>query len=120
MEVETAAQEEMRMRSDIEDQAGIAERKSNALSGELEEARMLLDTAERSRKAAEIEVSECRENINDLAYANTNLTADKRHLESVLRGQQQELESLMLSVKNSEEKCKKAVRELIIILINHN
>ena len=36
--------EEMRMRADIQDQAGIAERKGNALAGELEEARMLLDT----------------------------------------------------------------------------
>ena len=32
-------------------------------------------------------------------------------MEGVLRGQQQELESLMLSVKNSEEKCKKAVSD---------
>ena len=44
MEVETAVAEEMRMRADIEDQAGIAERRGNALAGELEEARMLLDT----------------------------------------------------------------------------
>ena len=56
-------------------------------------------------------MSECRENIQDLSYANTNLGADKRHMEGVLRGQQQELESLMLSVKNSEEKCKKAVSD---------
>ena len=111
MEVETAVQEESRIRADLEDQAGIAERKGNALAGELEEARMLLDTAERSRKAAEIEVTECRDNINDLAYSNTNLNTDKRHMESVLRGQQQELETLMLSVKNSEEKCKKAVSD---------
>ena len=56
-------------------------------------------------------MAECRENIQDLSYANTNLGADKRHMEGVLRGQQQELESLMLSVKNSEEKCKKAVSD---------
>ena len=111
MEVETAIQEETRIRSDLEDQAGIAERRGNALAGELEEARMLLDTAERSRKSAELEVTECRDNINDLAYANTNLNADKRHMEGVLRGNQQELESLMLKVKNSEEKCKKAVSD---------
>ena len=111
MEIENVVQEEMRIRADIEDQAGIAERRGNALAGELEEARMLLDTAERSRKSAEMEVAECRESINDLSYANTNLSADKRHMESVLRGQQQELETLMLSVKNSEEKCKKAVSD---------
>ena len=103
MEIETAVQEEMRIRADIEDQAGIAERRGNALAGELEEARMLLDTAERSRKSAELEVAECRENINDLSYANTNLSADKRHMESVLKGQQQELESLMLRLEQVSE-----------------
>ena len=49
MEVETAVAEEMRMRADIEDQAGIAERRGNALAGELEEARMLLDTGKRNQ-----------------------------------------------------------------------
>jgi len=111
MEIETTVQEEMRIRSDIEDQAGISERKGNALAGELEEARMLLDTAERSRKSAELEVCECRDNINDLTHANTNLNADKRHMEGILRGSQQELETLMIGVKNSEEKSKKAISD---------
>ena len=83
----------------------------NALAGELEEARMLLDTAERSRKSAELEVCECRDNINDLTHANTNLNADKRHMEGILRGSQQELETLMIGVKNSEEKSKKAISD---------
>ena len=56
MEVESIVTEESRIRSDLEDQEGIVERKANALTGELEEARMLLDTAERSRKGAEAEV----------------------------------------------------------------
>ena len=38
----------------------------NALSGELDEARMLLDTAERSRRHAENEVGDVREAMNEL------------------------------------------------------
>jgi hypothetical protein len=38
----------------------------NALSGELDEARLLLDTAERSRRHAENEVGEIREAMNEL------------------------------------------------------
>jgi len=111
MEIEGQVTEEARIRADLEDQMGIAERKGNALAGELDESHMLLDTAERSRKAAEMEVYECRESISDLTNCNTNLAGDKRHLEGVLKGAQSELESLMMSVKNSEEKSKKAVSD---------
>merc|ERR1712107_446410 len=75
MEVETTAQEEMRMRSDIEDQAGIAERKSNALSGELEEARMLLDTAEKCKKA-----------VSDASRLAEELRTEQEHSQSLERG----------------------------------
>ena len=111
MDIETVVAEEVRVRSDIEDQAGIAERKGTALAGELEEARMFLDTADRSRKAAELEIGECRDTVSDLTHHNTNLVADKRHMEGLLKGSQQELETLLLNVKNAEEKCKKAVSD---------
>jgi len=111
MELETAVQEENRSRAEIEDQLGIAERKGNALAGELEESQMLLDTAERARKAGEIELWECRDTVNVLTTANAALNADKRHMDGNLRGLQQELDDLMIGVKNSEEKCKKAIAD---------
>ena len=111
MEIEGQVSEEARIRADLENQTGISERKGHALAGELDEAHMLLDAAERSRKGAEMEVAECRENITDLTAANTNLAGDKRHMEGVLKGSQSELEALMMTVKNSEEKCKKAVAD---------
>ena len=111
MEIEGQVLEEARIRADLENQMGISERKGHALAGELDEAHMLLDAAERSRKGAEMEVAECRENISELTAANTNLAADKRHMEGVLKGSQSELESLMMTVKNSEEKSKKAVAD---------
>ncbi len=40
--------------------------KGNALASELDEARLLLDTAERSRRHAENEVGEVREAMNEL------------------------------------------------------
>jgi len=109
MEVESQIQEEARLRSDLEDKAGIAERKGNALTGEVEETRMLLDTADRARKAAESELQECRESISDLGSANNSLMSEKRRLEGIVRGLQQEIDDLLISVKNSDEKSKKAI-----------
>ena len=56
MEIEGQVSEEARIRADLENQTGISERKGHALAGELDEAHMLLDAAERSRKGAEMEV----------------------------------------------------------------
>ena len=58
MEIEGQVSEEARIRADLENQTGISERKGHALAGELDEAHMLLDAAERSRKGAEMEVAE--------------------------------------------------------------
>ena len=55
MEIEGQVSEEARIRADLENQTGISERKGHALAGELDEAHMLLDAAERSRRGAEME-----------------------------------------------------------------
>ncbi len=44
-----------------------------------------------------------------LLSANSILTAEKRRLDSELRGLQQELENLIAQMKNSEEKARKAM-----------
>ena len=82
---------------------------ANILSSELDEARLLLDTAERARRNLEAEVGEAREAIGDLTNANSSLTVDKRRLEGDVRGMQAELDNLLNQVKNAEEKARKAM-----------
>lgn len=72
---------------------------------------MLLDTAERARRNAEADVAEMREAIADLTNVNSLLTVDKRRLEGDLRGMQQELDELLIQVKNGEEKARKAISD---------
>ena len=79
------------------------------LSSELDEARLLLDTAERARRNLEAEVGDARAAIGDLSNANSILTVERRRLEGDARGMQTELENLMNSVKNAEEKARKAM-----------
>jgi len=111
LELEGCILEETRARADIQDKAGIAERKGNALSGEVDESRMLVDTADRARRSAEAELIESRDTLSELSAANTSMMADKRHIEGVVRGLQQEMDDIMISVKNSDEKSKKAVAD---------
>ena len=62
---------------------------------EVEEARLLLDTAERARKHVETDINEVRENMANLSTTNSIISTDKRRLEGDLRGMQQELDNYM-------------------------
>ncbi len=83
----------------------------NVLASEVEEARLLLDTAERARKHVDAEVVDVREAISTVGTANSIIATDKRRLEGDLRGMQQEMDNLMNQIKNSEEKTKKALAD---------
>jgi chromosome segregation ATPase len=108
-EVETAFEEESRQRQEIADKAGLAERRSNALQGELEESRSLLDSAERGKKQAEIELHDARVAVNEMTNINGRAANEKRQLESSVHSLHAEIDGLLQSVKNSEEKAKKAM-----------
>merc|ERR1712241_120808 len=57
-EVEGLYEEETRQRAEIAERAGLADRRAGALQGELEEARALLDSADRGKKTADMELVE--------------------------------------------------------------
>merc|ERR1719147_102155 len=76
-----AYEDEARARSQIMEQVGISERKAAALSGELEESRALLDSAEPA----------------------------KRGLEGAIHTVQAEVDAMLQAAKNAEEKSKKAM-----------
>jgi len=108
-DVETAYEEECRQRQEIADKAGLADRRANALQGELEESRSLLDSAERGKKQAELELHDARVAVNDLTTLNGRAANDKRQLESAVHTLHAEIDSFLQSAKNSEEKAKKAM-----------
>merc|ERR1719468_1174297 len=108
-DVETTYEEESRQRQEISDKAGLADRKANALQGELEESRSLLDSAERGKKQAEIELHDARVSVNDITTLNGRSANEKRQLESAVHTLHAEIDGLLQSSKNSEEKAKKAM-----------
>ena len=108
-DVEGLFEEETRQRREIAEKAGLADRRANALQGELEEARALLDSADRGKKQAEMELSEARAAVNDMTTINSKALADKRRIESAIHTMHAEIDDMLHQAKNSEEKAKKAM-----------
>merc|ERR1711934_326560 len=63
---------------------GTADRRAAAVANGLEEARALLETADRQRRAAEQELADTNETLADLTNVNQSITAAKRKLEGEL------------------------------------
>merc|ERR1719418_455150 len=96
-------------RREIAEKAGLADRRANALQGELEEARALLDSADRGKKQADIELADARGAVNDMTTINSKAGSDKRRLESAIHTMHAEIDDMLSQAKNSEEKSKKAM-----------
>merc|ERR1712060_806242 len=94
---------------EITEKAGLAERKANALQGELEESRALLDSADRSKKQTDMELGEARSAVNDMTTINSKAASEKRHLESAIHTVHAEIDDMLHQAKGSEEKAKKAM-----------
>ena len=108
-DVEGLFEEENRQRREIGEKAGLADRRANALQGEVEEARSLLDSADRGKKQADNELSDARQAVNDMTTINSKSASDKRHLESAVHTMHAEIDDMLSQAKNSEEKAKKAM-----------
>jgi myosin protein heavy chain/myosin heavy chain 6/7 len=104
-----AYEDEARQRQQVSEQVGIAERKAAALSGEVEESRALLDSADRSKRQLDIEIADARNSCNALQAINSREMAAKRALEGSLHTVQAEIDAMLQSAKGAEEKSKKAM-----------
>merc|ERR1712002_171639 len=94
--------------SEYKEQYGIAERRGNALYGELEESKTLLEQSDRARRQAESDLADAHEQYQKLFSANGLLTVAKRKLEGDLHTLHADLDELLAENKHSDEKMKKA------------
>merc|ERR1712036_14397 len=108
-EVESLFEDESRQRHEIAEKAGLADRRGQALQAELEEARALLDSADRGKKQADMELCEARGSVNDMTTINSKAASDKRRLESAVHTMHAEIDDMLSQAKSSEEKAKKAM-----------
>merc|ERR1712107_900993 len=108
-EAECAYEEEQRQRQEVVERATLADRRANALAGEMEEARSLLDSAERGKRQTEAELGEARSAVNEMASINSRASGEKRSIEGAVHTLHAEIDDMLHQAKNSEEKAKKAM-----------
>merc|ERR1712180_176278 len=108
-DVNAAIEEERKIKNEVVENLGLTERKANAMSGELEESKALLEAAIRGQRQVEQELIDTREQVSDVNAQNTGLGNAKRKLENDIHQMQADLDNMLASCKNSEEKAKKAM-----------
>jgi len=108
-EIEGYYGDEKRARQEILEKSGLAERRAIAVEMELEESRSLLDSADRGKRQADIELAQAREAVNDMQSINSKAMADKRHLESSVHTMHAEIDDCLLTAKAADEKTKRAL-----------
>merc|ERR1712168_1028281 len=102
-------EDEARQRAQVVEAVGIADRKAAALSGEVEESKALLDSAERSKRQLDIEIADARNACNEMQAINGREMSAKRALEGHIHTVQAEIDAMLGAAKNAEEKSKKAM-----------
>merc|ERR1711971_684737 len=102
-------EDQARGRQEVMEAVGIAERKAGALSGEVEESRALLESADRSKRQLDSELADARTAVTEMQVINDKAMHDKRGLESVIHTLQAVIDDALQAAKNSEDKSKRAM-----------
>merc|ERR1712121_489392 len=97
--------EEARAKIIAADAKVAADRKAAAAQNALEEARTMLEQADRQRRTLETELCDTNESLADLTNTNQAIAASKRKLESEFNTLNADLDEMAAEAKLSEEKA---------------
>merc|ERR1712203_1248754 len=75
----------------------------------LEEARTLLEQADKNRRATEVELSDVNEQLSDATVQNQSIAAAKRKLESEMQTLHADLDEMSSEARLCEDKASKAM-----------
>merc|ERR1712226_1343350 len=102
-------EDEQRTKELVRDALLANERRSNAAQNALEEARTLLEQADRSRRLTEQELSDTNEQLSDLTCTNQAIAGAKRKLESEMQTLHSDLDEMAAEANLADEKAKKSM-----------
>ncbi|WAR11021.1 MYS-like protein [Mya arenaria] len=106
-EFQAAIDEERRKTSESLENVQIAERRVTTIINECTEIRSALESAERSRKAAENELVETTDRVNELTSQMQSISSVKRRLEADISAMSADLEEMSSEVRRADDQCKK-------------
>merc|ERR1711983_536853 len=86
-----------------------AERKAHGMQNGLEEARTLLEQADRNRRMTEQDLSDANEQLSDATVQNQAIAAGKRKLESEMQTLHADLDEMTAEARLCEEKANRSM-----------
>merc|ERR1711902_280485 len=108
-DLQAKLEEEQRTKEVVRDQLLSNERRANSNQNALEEARTLLEQADRARRVTEQELSDTNEQLSELTCQNQAIAGAKRKLESEMQTLHGDLDEMANEALLSDEKAKKAM-----------
>merc|ERR1712088_974370 len=108
-EVQASLEDEQRAKEVCRDQLIAADRKAHANQNALEEARTLLEQADRARRIVEQELSDTNETLGEQTCQNQAIQGGKRKLESEMQTLAGDLDEMANEAALSEDKSQKAM-----------
>merc|ERR1711992_156260 len=108
-EAASKLEEEQRAKEMARDAHVVAERKAHAMQNALEEARTLLEQADRNRRATEQELSDINEQLSDSTVQNQAVAAAKRKLEAEMQTLHGDMDEMTSEARLCDDKASKAM-----------
>merc|ERR1712113_600303 len=108
-DIQTNLEMEQREKEKCRDQFISNDRRAHNMQNALEEARTLLEQADRARRMIEQELSDTNEQLSELTCQNQAIAGAKRKLESEMQTLHGDLDEMANEALLSEEKAKKAM-----------
>merc|ERR1712149_47520 len=108
-DVQGKLETEQRDKEVARDQLLAADRKAHAMQNALEEARALLEQADKARRNAEEELSDVNESLSDATVTNQSIAAAKRKLESEMQTLHADLDEMSSEARLCDDKAGKAM-----------
>merc|ERR1712223_1612186 len=104
-------EDEQRAKETVRDQFIAADRRAHSMQNALEEARTLLEQADRARRITEQDLSDTNEQLSELTCLNQAIAGAKKKLESKMQTLHGDLDEMVGEAKISEGKAVKAMTD---------
>merc|ERR1719481_876035 len=108
-DIQLRFEEETRAKSNAQDNLIAAERRCNANKNALEEARTLLEQADRNRRNLEQDLADTNESLSELTCQNQAITGAKQKCEQEMANLSHDMDEMVAEAALSEEKAQRAM-----------
>jgi len=111
-EHQSQLEDQERQKAELREAVVAAERKTANLMVEIGEFRSALEQNDRARKAADVDLQDAVDRMNELSSANASLVAHKRKLEGDVAALRAELDDALVEAKNAQDTLIKSYSEV--------